>query len=120
MLIDRVQAAGEDGTAVAIINPGALTHTSIALRDAFLGVSLPLIEVHLSNVHRREPFRRHSYLSDIALGTIVGFGAVGYTLALEAAAAHLHPEAGSSTGVDGAEAAHGTLSARLAGGTAAI
>ena len=91
VLIDRVHAAGSDGTAVAIVNPGAFTHTSIALRDAFLGVSLPLIEVHLSNVHRREPFRHRSYFSDIAVGTIVGFGAVGYALALEAAASYLSP-----------------------------
>ena len=88
-LVDRVQAAGEDGTEVAIINPGAFTHTGIALRDAFLGVSLPFVEVHLSNIHRREPFRHHSYFSDIALGTIVGLGPLGYTLALDAAAAHL-------------------------------
>ena len=67
------------------MNPGAFTHTSIALRDALLAVAVPFIEVHLSNVHAREPFRRHSYFSDIAAGSIVGFGAQGYQLALEAA-----------------------------------
>jgi len=88
-LIDRVQAAGEGGTDVAIVNPGAFTHTSVALRDALLGVALPFVEVHLSNVHRREPFRHHSYFSDIALGTIVGLGPLGYSLALRALAARL-------------------------------
>jgi len=89
VLVDRVQGAADDGTALLIMNPAAFTHTSVALRDAVLGVSIPLIEVHLSNVHRREPFRAHSYFSDIALGTIVGLGAIGYSLALRAAAAHL-------------------------------
>ncbi len=84
-LIDRVHAARTDGTRFIIINPGAYTHTSVALRDAFAGVALPFIEVHLSNVHRREPFRHHSYFSDIAEGVIVGLGAAGYRLALEAA-----------------------------------
>ncbi len=91
-LVDRVQAArgSED---FIVINPGALTHTSIALRDALLGVAIPFIEVHLSNVHAREAFRQHSYFSDIAIGQIVGLGAQGYTLALMAAQAHLarHP-----------------------------
>jgi 3-dehydroquinate dehydratase-2 len=85
VLIDRVHAARTDGTQFVIINPGAFTHTSVALRDAFAGVALPFIEVHLSNVHKREPFRHHSYLSDIAEGVIVGLGASGYRLALEAA-----------------------------------
>ncbi|MDO9004206.1 MAG: type II 3-dehydroquinate dehydratase [Aquabacterium sp.] len=84
-LIDRVHAARLDGTRFIIINPGAYTHTSVALRDALAGVSLPFIEVHLSNVHRREPFRHHSYFSDIAEGVIVGLGVLGYQLAVDAA-----------------------------------
>ena len=83
-LIDRIHAARTDGTQAIIINPGALTHTSIGLRDALIGVNLPFIEVHLSNVHRREPFRHHSYLSDVASGVIIGLGAHGYQLALDA------------------------------------
>lgn len=83
VLIDRIHAARTDGTRFVIINPGAFTHTSVALRDAFSGVALPFIEVHLSNVHRREPFRHHSYFSDIAEGVIVGLGAGGYRLALQ-------------------------------------
>lgn len=83
-LIDRIH--GSLGTVDAIIiNPGALTHTSIALRDALLSVSIPFVEVHLSNVHAREPFRHHSYLSDIAAGVILGLGPIGYSLALTAA-----------------------------------
>lgn len=85
-LLDRVHATGNDGTAFIIINPGAFTHTSIALRDAFAAVAVPFIEVHLSNTAAREPFRRHSYLADLAVGTIAGLGAIGYELALEAAA----------------------------------
>jgi 3-dehydroquinate dehydratase-2 len=84
-LIDRVHRARDDGAAWILINPGALTHTSIALRDALLGVAIPFIEVHLSNVHAREAFRDHSYLSDIAVGVITGLGSHGYALALEAA-----------------------------------
>lgn len=91
-LIERVQRTRGDGTAFVIINPAALTHTSIALRDAFAAVGTPFIEVHLSNIHAREPFRQHSYLSDLASGVIVGLGPLGYTLALDAAIARLgHP-----------------------------
>lgn len=82
-LVDRVHAARVDGTTFVIINPAALTHTSVALRDAFAGVALPFVEVHLSNVHKREPFRHHSYFSDLAEGVIVGLGAAGYRLALQ-------------------------------------
>lgn len=89
VLIDRVQAARADGTAFILINPGAFTHTSIALRDALAAVRIPFIELHLSNVHAREPFRRHSYLSDIAVGVIAGFGAHSYQLALDAALTRL-------------------------------
>ena len=85
-LIDRIHAARVDGVAFIVINPGALTHTSVALRDALAGVAIPFVEVHISNVHRREPFRHHSYLSDIADGVIVGFGIMGYRLAIVAAA----------------------------------
>jgi 3-dehydroquinate dehydratase-2 len=84
-LVDRVQALATSPVDFAIVNPGAFTHTSIALRDALLAVSVPFIEVHLSNVHAREPFRQHSYFSDIAMGSIVGLGAQGYELALTAA-----------------------------------
>ncbi len=83
-LVERVQALAEKPVDFVILNPGAFTHTSIALRDALLAVSVPFIEVHLSNVHAREPFRRHSYFSDIAAGSIVGLGAQGYELALAA------------------------------------
>ncbi len=83
-LVDRVQAAA-DNTDFIIINPGAFTHTSVALRDALLGVSIPFIEVHISNIHAREEFRRQSYFSDVAAGVIAGIGPQGYGLALQAA-----------------------------------
>lgn len=82
-LIDRVHAARSDGTGAIIINPAGLTHTSVALRDAMAAVALPFVEVHLSNIHRREPFRHHSYFSDLAEGVVCGLGAAGYRLALQ-------------------------------------
>lgn len=84
-LVDRIHAAYQEGVDYILINPGAYTHTSIALRDALLATKIPFIEVHLSNVHAREPFRKHSYLSDIARGVICGLGPIGYELALRAA-----------------------------------
>lgn len=86
-LIDRVHAARHDGTRFIIVNPGAFTHTSAALRDAFSGVAIPFVEVHLSNVYKRESFRHHSYFSDIAVGVICGLGVQGYRLALDYALA---------------------------------
>ena len=83
-LIDRVQAAGSEGIEFIIINPGGYTHTSVALRDALAAVRIPFIEVHLSNVHARESFRHHSYISPVARGVILGFGPLSYFLALEA------------------------------------
>jgi len=88
-LIERIQRAPADGIGFLIFNPAAFTHTSVALRDAIAAVQLPFIEVHLSNTHAREPFRRHSYFSDIAVGVIAGLGAFGYELAVRAAARHL-------------------------------
>lgn len=85
VLIERIHAAREDGTRFILINPGAFTHTSIALRDAFAGVAIPFIELHLSNVHAREEFRQRSYLSDLAVGVITGLGVDSYRLALDAA-----------------------------------
>ena len=84
-LINAIHKARVQLTDFIVINPAAFTHTSVALRDALAGVAIPFVECHLSNVHAREPFRQHSYLSDIAKGVICGFGATSYTLALTAA-----------------------------------
>ncbi|ABC32654.1 chorismate mutase, putative [Hahella chejuensis KCTC 2396] len=84
-LIDRIHEAKKEGVDFIIINPAAFTHTSVALRDALLGVGIPFIETHLSNVHAREAFRHHSYFSDVAVGVICGFGSQSYELALQAA-----------------------------------
>jgi 3-dehydroquinate dehydratase-2 len=81
-LIDQVHAAKKQGVTGIVINPAGFTHTSVSLRDAFAGVAIPFVEVHLSNIHAREPFRRHSYFSDLAAGTICGLGSRGYELAL--------------------------------------
>lgn len=88
-LIDAIQKAPADGVNFIILNPAAFTHTSVAMRDALLAVAIPFIEIHLSNVHAREPFRHHSYFSDIAKGLITGLGPLGYELALQAALEHL-------------------------------
>jgi len=88
-LIARVQVAPKDGIDFIIINPAAFTHTSVGLRDALLAVGIPFIEVHLSNVHAREEFRKHSYFSDVAAGVISGLGPIGYELALRAAVRYL-------------------------------
>lgn len=95
-LVDRVQALARAPVAFVILNPGAFTHTSIALRDALLAVAAPFFEVHLSNMHAREPFRRQSYFSDIAVGSIVGLGAQGYEFALAAALDRLERPSGGN------------------------
>jgi 3-dehydroquinate dehydratase-2 len=84
-LIDRVQAAKGEGVQIVILNPAGYSHTSVALRDVFLGVAMPVIEVHISNIYAREAFRHHSYFSDIAVGTLAGFGTSGYSMAMTAA-----------------------------------
>jgi 3-dehydroquinate dehydratase II len=91
-LVEHIQAAKREGVNFILFNPGALTHTSIALRDALLAVAIPFIEVHLSNVFARESFRRQSYLSDIAVGVVSGLGALGYELALQAATRRLEQD----------------------------
>jgi 3-dehydroquinate dehydratase-2 len=83
-MIDRIQAAKLEGVQFIILNPGGYSHTSVAIRDALVGVGIPFIEVHLSNIHQREAFRHHSYFSDVAIGVICGLGSIGYRLALEA------------------------------------
>jgi 3-dehydroquinate dehydratase II len=88
-LVERIHKAQDDGTAFIIINPAAFTHTSVAIRDALSGVKIPFIELHLSNVHAREEFRKQSYFSDIAIGVISGLGPMGYELALRAAIKHI-------------------------------
>jgi len=88
-LVERIHRARDEHVDFILFNPAAFTHTSVALRDALLGVNIPFIEIHLSNVHKREDFRKHSYFSDIAVGVISGLGAIGYELALQAAAQQL-------------------------------
>lgn len=90
-LIDRVQAAASEGVGFILINPAGYTHTSVALRDALTAVNIPFVEVHLSNIHAREPFRQHSYFSDKATGVICGLGAHGYMAGLEFALSRLNP-----------------------------
>ncbi|OCL08187.1 Dehydroquinase [Glonium stellatum] len=91
IIIDRIHEARGKIDAI-VINPGAFTHTSVALRDALLGVEIPFVEVHVTNIHKREPFRHHSYLSDKAEAVICGLGVYGYTAAIEYAAKHLKPK----------------------------
>ena len=88
-VIDRIHLAKKEGTQFIIINPGGYSHTSVAIRDALVGVSIPFIEVHLSNIHQRESFRHHSYFSDVAVGVICGLGSIGYCLALDAVIAKI-------------------------------
>ena len=90
-LIERIHAAKTDGTSFILFNPGGFTHSSVALRDALAAVAIPFVEVHVSNVHAREGFRRHSYFSDLAVGTVAGLGPLGYELALIAAMTRIAP-----------------------------
>ena len=91
-LVDRIQQAARESIRFIVFNPGAFTHTSVALRDVLLATGLPFIELHLSNIQSREDFRKHSYFSDIAVGTIAGLGYTGYELAIRAAAHHIGQE----------------------------
>ena len=93
-LVERIHLAGQEGVDFILINPAAFTHTSVAIRDALSGVAIPFIEIHLSNVYAREPFRKHSYFSDIAVGIISGLGADGYTLALQSAMNYVNNQKG--------------------------
>ena len=95
-LIDRIHAARTEGVGFILINPGGLTHTSVALRDALSGVAIPFVEVHVTNVHAREPFRHHSYLSPVAVAVLAGFGTAGYTMALHYACDRLAAKAQAS------------------------
>jgi 3-dehydroquinate dehydratase II len=88
-IVERIHQARGEGVKFVIINPGAYTHTSVAIRDAFGGVAIPFVEVHISNVHKREAFRHHSYLSDVAEAVMAGFGTMGYNLALQFVATKL-------------------------------
>jgi 3-dehydroquinate dehydratase-2 len=90
-LVERIHAARDAGVAFIVINPAAFTHTSVAIRDALAGVAIPFVEVHLSNVHKREPFRHHSYFSDLAVGVIAGLGPTGYRCALQFAIEQIRP-----------------------------
>jgi 3-dehydroquinate dehydratase-2 len=92
-IVDRIHAARTEGVAGIVLNAGAYTHTSVAIRDALAGTAIPFAEIHVSNVHAREPFRHHSHLSDIAAGIVVGFGVEGYRLALQGLVAKLRAAA---------------------------
>ncbi len=88
-IVDRLQEAADEGVRFVMINPGAFTHTSVSIRDAFAAVDLPFVEVHISNIHAREAFRKQSYLSDLAVGVLTGFGVYGYTMAMDFVIAQL-------------------------------
>jgi 3-dehydroquinate dehydratase-2 len=92
-IVERIHSARTEGVQFMLINPGAFTHTSVAIRDAFAGVAIPFVEVHITNIHKREAFRHHSYLSDIAVAVLAGFGAQGYNLALDFIHTRLQQEA---------------------------
>jgi 3-dehydroquinate dehydratase-2 len=92
-IVERIHSARSEGVKFMLINPGAFTHTSVAIRDAFAGVAIPFVEVHITNIHKREAFRHHSYLSDIAVAVLAGFGTQGYNMALDFIHARLQQEA---------------------------